>query len=94
MERVRDLASKKAAVIFTKTSCCIKTLFYELDKDPQGCDMGRSLFRVFCSNPAIPAVFVGSAKDGISFHVDGSLKQMLKDSKAIWLSPNRHASYC
>ncbi|KAG7531130.1 Thioredoxin-like superfamily [Arabidopsis suecica] len=103
MERVRDLASKKAAVIFTKSSCCmchsIKTLFYELgaspaihelDKDPQGRDMERALFRVFGSNPAVPAVFVGgrfvgSAKDVISFHVDGSLKQMLKDSKAIWL---------
>ncbi|KAJ4892554.1 putative glutaredoxin-C12 [Raphanus sativus] len=103
MERVRDLASKKAAVIFTKSSCCmchsIKTLFYELgaspaiyelDKDPQGRDMEQALFGAFGSTQAVPAVFigggyVGSAKDIISFHVNGSLKKMLKDSKAIWL---------
>ncbi|RID60813.1 hypothetical protein BRARA_E00010 [Brassica rapa] len=103
MERVRDLASKKAAVIFTKSSCCmchsIKTLFYELgaspavhelDKDPQGRDMEQALFGASGSTQAVPAVFiggryVGSAKDIISFHVNGSLKQMLKDSKAIWL---------
>lgn len=77
----------------------IKTLFYELgaspaihelDKDPQGREMERALFRTFGSNQAVPAVFiggryVGSAKDVISFHLDGSLKKMLKDSKAIWL---------
>ncbi|KAJ0258083.1 putative glutaredoxin-C12 [Hirschfeldia incana] len=103
MERVRDLASKKAAVIFTKSSCCmchsIMTLFYELgaspaiyelDKDPQGRDMEQALFKAFDSTQAVPAVFiggryVGSAKDIISLHVNGSLKQMLKESKAIWL---------
>ncbi|KAH0881804.1 hypothetical protein HID58_057900 [Brassica napus] len=68
MERVRDLASKKAAVIFTKSSCCmchsIKTLFYELgaspavhelDKDPQGRDMEQALFGAFGSTQAVPA---------------------------------------
>lgn len=38
MDRVRDLASKKAAVIFTKSSCCmchsVKALFYELGASP------------------------------------------------------------
>ncbi|KAF2314958.1 hypothetical protein GH714_037328 [Hevea brasiliensis] len=38
MDRVRDLASTRAAVIFTKSSCCmchsIKTLFYELGASP------------------------------------------------------------
>lgn len=77
----------------------IKTLFYELgaspaiyelDKDPQGRDMEQALFGAFGSTQAVPAVFigggyVGSAKDIISFHVNGSLKKMLKDSKAIWL---------
>lgn len=76
----------------------IKTLFYELgaspaiyelDKDPQGRDMEQALFGAFGSTQVVPAVFiggryVGSAKDIISFHVNGSLKQMLKDSKAIW----------
>ncbi|KAB2017213.1 hypothetical protein CXB51_019534 [Gossypium anomalum] len=101
MDRVRELASKKAAVIFTKSSCCmcysIKTLFYELgaspaihelDQDPYGRDMERALRALGC-DPSVPAVFiggrfVGSSKDVISLHVDGSLKQMLKDAKAIW----------
>ncbi|KAH1107182.1 hypothetical protein J1N35_010950 [Gossypium stocksii] len=101
MDRVRELASKKAAVIFTKSSCCmcysIKTLFYELgaspaihelDEDPYGRDMERALRALGC-DPSVPAVFiggrfVGSSKDVISLHVDGSLKQMLKDAKAIW----------
>ncbi|CAN1199917.1 GRXC11 [Linum perenne] len=38
MDKVRDLASKKAAVIFTKSTCCmchsIKQLFYELGASP------------------------------------------------------------
>ncbi|KAK6937431.1 Glutaredoxin [Dillenia turbinata] len=100
MDRVRDLASKKAAVIFTKSSCCmchsIKALFYELgaspavhelDMDASGREMERALRALGC-NPSVPAVFVGgkfigSAKDVISLHVDGSLKQMLIDAKAI-----------
>ncbi|KAB2605196.1 hypothetical protein ACFX13_008252 [Malus domestica] len=101
MESVRQLASEKAAVIFTKSSCCIchsvKTLFYELGASPaiheldrytNGRDMEWALRNLGC-NPALPAVFiggkyVGSSKDIISYHVDGSLKQMLKDAKAIW----------
>ncbi|KAK2412387.1 thioredoxin superfamily protein [Trifolium repens] len=39
--------------------------------------------------PSVPAVFiggkyVGSSKDVISLHVDGSLKQLHMDAKAIW----------
>ncbi|ESR57483.1 glutaredoxin-C11 [Citrus sinensis] len=101
MDRVRDLASKKAAVIFTKSSCCmchsIKTLFYELgaspaihelDQDANGREIEWALRALGC-NPSVPAVFiggryVGSAKDVISLHVDGSLKQMLIDARAIW----------
>ncbi|XP_075490781.1 glutaredoxin-C11-like [Primulina tabacum] len=101
MERVRDLASKKAVVIFTKSSCfmchSIKALFYdlgaspavhELDQDTKGREMEWALKGLGC-NPAVPAVFiggvfVGSSKDVISLHVEGSLKQMLIDAKAIW----------
>lgn len=101
MDKIRDLSSKKAAVIFTKSSCCmchsIKTLFYdlgaspaiyELDKEPNGREMEWALKGLGC-NPSVPAVFVGgrfvgSSKDVISLHVDGSLKQMLMDAKAIW----------
>ncbi|KAL6208475.1 hypothetical protein ACLB2K_019424 [Fragaria x ananassa] len=103
MESVRELATEKAAVIFTKSSCCIchsvKSLFYELGASPaiheidrysNGRDMESALRQLGC-NPSFPAVFiggkyVGSSKDIISLHVDGSLKQMLKDARAIWLS--------
>ncbi|KAF5731479.1 glutaredoxin-C11 [Tripterygium wilfordii] len=101
MDRVRELASMKAAVIFTKSSCCmshsIKTLFYdlgaspaihELDREARGKEMERALQSLGC-NPTVPAVFiggrfVGSARDVISLHLDGSLKQKLKDANAIW----------
>ncbi|GAA0168825.1 hypothetical protein Leryth_004898 [Lithospermum erythrorhizon] len=101
MDRVRELASKKAAVIFTKSSCCmchsIKALFYELgaspaiyelDKDVNGREIEWAL-RGLGSNPSVPAVFiggeyVGSAKDVITLHVDGSLRQKLIDARAIW----------
>ncbi|KAL2507677.1 Glutaredoxin-C11 [Forsythia ovata] len=101
MDRIRELASKKAAVIFTKSSCCmcysIKQLFYELgaspavhelDKEARGREIELALRGLGC-NPSVPAVFiggvfVGSTTDVISLHVDGSLKQMLIDAKAIW----------
>ncbi|PNX99618.1 glutaredoxin-c11-like protein [Trifolium pratense] len=101
MDRVKDLASKKAAVIFTKSSCymchSITQLFYELgaspavhelDNEPYGREMERALRSLGC-NPSVPAVFiggkfVGSSKDVISLHVDGSLKQMLMAARAIW----------
>ncbi|XP_071698658.1 glutaredoxin-C11-like [Rutidosis leptorrhynchoides] len=98
MDRVKNLASKNAAVIFTKSSCCmchsIKALFYDLGASPSvhevdhDADMERALRRLGC-NPAFPAVFIGgkyigSAKDVISLHVDGSLKQKLIDARAIW----------
>ncbi|GJZ21149.1 thioredoxin superfamily protein [Tanacetum coccineum] len=95
---VKSLASKNAAVIFTKSSCCmchsIKALFYELGASPaihevdHDADLEWALRRLGC-NPAVPAVFiggkyVGSAKDIISLHVDGSLKQKLIEARAIW----------
>lgn len=102
MDKLRELASRKAAVIITKSSCCmchsIKTLFhelgtnpaiFELDKDESGREIEWALRGLGCS-PPVPAVFiggkfVGSAKDVITLHVDGSLKQMLIDAKALWL---------
>ncbi|GJZ21148.1 gypsy type transposase, partial [Tanacetum coccineum] len=68
MDRVKSLASESAAVIFTKSSCCmshsIKALFYELGASPaihevdNDADMEKALRRLGC-NPAIPAVFIG-----------------------------------
>ncbi|XP_010243566.1 PREDICTED: monothiol glutaredoxin-S2-like [Nelumbo nucifera] len=71
MERVMKLASQRAVVIFSKSSCCIchtiKTLFsdfgvsptvYELDEDPRGRELEKALLRLGC-NPSVPAVFIG-----------------------------------
>ncbi|KAK1385193.1 Glutaredoxin, grx [Heracleum sosnowskyi] len=102
MDRVRDLASKKAAVIFTKSSCCmchcVHALLYdfgaspaihELDQDTTGREMEWELQQLGC-NPSAPAIFIGGkyvglAKDVISLHVNGSLKEKLIAARAIWL---------
>ncbi|CAK9145530.1 unnamed protein product [Ilex paraguariensis] len=102
MDRIAKLASQKAVVIFSKSSCCmchaIKRLFYEqgvspmiheLDEDSRGREMEYSLIRLGC-NPSVPAVFiggkfVGSAETVMTLHLDGSLKKMLIDARAIWL---------
>ncbi|KAL7210390.1 hypothetical protein ACSBR1_031864 [Camellia fascicularis] len=78
MDRVARLASQKAVVIFSKSSCCmchaIKRLFYEqgvsptvheLDEDSRGGDMEWALMRLGC-NPAVPAVFIGGKFVGSS----------------------------
>ncbi|XP_057780206.1 glutaredoxin-C11 [Salvia miltiorrhiza] len=102
MEIVREVASKNALVIFTKSWCCMchsmKALLYELgaspavyelDQHPSGAQMEGALRALGCT-PVVPAVFiggafVGSAKDMISLHVEGSLKHLLIKAKAIWL---------
>lgn len=75
----------------------IKALFYELgaspaihelDQDAFGKEMEFALQLLGC-HPSVPAVFIGgqfigSAKDVISLHVDGSLKQKLIEARAIW----------
>ncbi|XP_010243570.1 PREDICTED: glutaredoxin-C11-like [Nelumbo nucifera] len=71
MDIVMKLASKKAVVIFSKSSCCmchaIKTLFYdlgvspaiyELDEEAKGREMERAL-QSLGLNPSVPAVFIG-----------------------------------
>ena len=101
MDRVTELARTKAAVIFTKSSCCmchsISTLFYdlgaspavyELDREARGREMECALQRLGC-NPTVPAVFiggkfVGSAKDVLGAHLNGSLRDKLIEAKAIW----------
>ncbi|CAN1199916.1 GRXC11 [Linum perenne] len=70
MDKVRDLASKKAAVIFTKSTCCmchsIKQLFYELGASPAIHEVdrevnGRELEWALrgLGYPTVPAVFIG-----------------------------------
>ncbi|GMJ14064.1 hypothetical protein like AT3G21460 [Hibiscus trionum] len=102
MDRIARLASQKAVVIFSKSSCCmchaIKRLFYEqgvspaiyeLDEDIRGKEMERALMRLGC-NPTVPAVFiggrfVGSANSVMTLHLNGSLKNLLKNAGALWL---------
>ncbi|KAK8491621.1 hypothetical protein V6N13_060866 [Hibiscus sabdariffa] len=102
MDRIAKLASQKAVVIFSKSSCCmchaIKRLFYEqgvspaiyeLDEDVRGKEMERALMRLGC-NPTVPAVFiggrfVGSANSIMTLHLNGSLKNLLKNAGALWL---------
>lgn len=77
----------------------VKTLLYdlgaspaihELDRNANGRQMEWALRELGC-NPAVPALFIGgklvarSANDIITLQVDGRLKQMLKDARAIWL---------
>ncbi|KAI3927919.1 hypothetical protein MKW98_023520 [Papaver atlanticum] len=71
MDKVMKLASQKAVVIFSKSTCCmshaIKSLFYdlgvspaiyELDEESRGREMEKALQRLGC-NPTVPAVFIG-----------------------------------
>ncbi|RZC51918.1 hypothetical protein C5167_020335 [Papaver somniferum] len=70
-KQVMKLASQKAVVIFSKSSCCmshtIKSLFYdlgvspaiyELDEISNGREIERALQKLGCS-PSVPAVFIG-----------------------------------
>ncbi|URE07768.1 Glutaredoxin [Musa troglodytarum] len=72
MDRVMRLASQKAVVIFSLSSCCmchtIKRLFcelgvnpavYELDEDPRGREMEKALVKLLGRNPSVPVVFIG-----------------------------------
>ncbi|KAK4477883.1 hypothetical protein RD792_017148 [Penstemon davidsonii] len=71
MDRIANLASQRAVVIFSKSTCCmchaIKRLFYEqgvspmiheLDEDSRGKEMEYALIKLGCS-PTVPAVFIG-----------------------------------
>ncbi|KAL3812843.1 hypothetical protein ACJIZ3_014111 [Penstemon smallii] len=71
MDRIAELASQRAVVIFSKSTCCmchaIKRLFYEqgvspmiheLDEDSRGKEMEYALINLGCS-PTVPAVFIG-----------------------------------
>ncbi|RWW73179.1 hypothetical protein BHE74_00018978 [Ensete ventricosum] len=77
MDRVMRLASQRAAVVFSLSSCCmcytIKRLFcdlgvnpaiHELDEDPNGKDMEGALTKWLGCNPPVPAVFIGGCLVG------------------------------
>ncbi|CAL9085785.1 unnamed protein product [Musa textilis] len=72
MEKVMKLASQRAVVIFSVSSCCmcysVKSLFHELgvnaavhelDEDPRGAEMEKALVRLLGRRPAVPTIFIG-----------------------------------
>ncbi|WOL18864.1 glutaredoxin-C14 [Canna indica] len=72
MDRVMKLASQRAVVIFSLSSCymcySVKTLFHdlgvsaaihELDEDPRGAEMEKALMKLMGRRPPVPAIFIG-----------------------------------
>ncbi|XP_006664080.1 putative glutaredoxin-C14 [Oryza brachyantha] len=72
MDRVMKMASERAVVIFTLSSCCmchtvtrlfcdlgVNALVHELDQDPRGKEMERALLKLLGRGPPVPAVFIG-----------------------------------
>ncbi|XP_068664396.1 glutaredoxin-C1-like [Aristolochia californica] len=72
MEKVTSLATQKALVIFSYSSCCmchsIQQLFiglgaypavYELDALPNGKELEKALVKLVGRKPPVPAVFIG-----------------------------------
>ncbi|KAJ3681122.1 hypothetical protein LUZ60_015611 [Juncus effusus] len=73
MDKVNRLASQRAVVIFSNSSCCmchtVTSLFsdlgvnatiHELDREPQGKEMEKALGKMLSGrNPPVPAVFIG-----------------------------------
>jgi glutaredoxin 3 len=72
-DRVMNIASERAVVVFTKSTCCmchtvtqlmtdlaVNALVHELDSDPRGKEMERALIKMLGGRgPAVPAVFIG-----------------------------------
>ncbi|XP_024318485.1 putative glutaredoxin-C14 isoform X1 [Brachypodium distachyon] len=72
MDRVMKLASERAVVIFTLSSCCmchtvsclfcdlgVNALVHELDNDPRGKEMERALLKLLGKGPPVPVEFGG-----------------------------------
>ncbi|KAK8564005.1 hypothetical protein V6N12_036137 [Hibiscus sabdariffa] len=85
IERVVQLASESAVVIFSVSSCCMchaaKRLFcglgvnptvYELDQEPRGQEMEKALSRLLGSSQTVPVVFIGGKLIGAMDRVMGS----------------------
>ncbi|KAM7521515.1 hypothetical protein LguiA_011417 [Lonicera macranthoides] len=95
MDKVSKVASENGVVIFGKSTCClcyaVNILFQELlvipvvhniDQDPEGMEMEKTLLNMGCTAP-VPAVFiggklVGSTNEVMSLHLCGSLIPLLK----------------
>ncbi|KAI4386364.1 hypothetical protein MLD38_004300 [Melastoma candidum] len=107
LERIVRLASGSAVVVFSLSGCCmchaVKRLFcgmgvnptvYELDHDPRGKEIERTLMRLVGINSpggmVVPVVFVGGKLVGamdrvMASHINGTLVPLLKEAGALWL---------
>ncbi|KAJ0977604.1 hypothetical protein J5N97_013112 [Dioscorea zingiberensis] len=72
MDRVMRLASQKAVVIFSVSTCCmchtmkrffcelgVNPYIHELDEDTKGKEIERVLAKLLGRNPPVPVVFIG-----------------------------------
>ncbi|KAG6505228.1 putative glutaredoxin-C14 [Zingiber officinale] len=72
MDKVMKLASQRAVVVFSLSSCCmchtVKSLFHdlgvnaaihELDEVPWGREMEKALAKLVGRNSPVPVVFIG-----------------------------------
>ncbi|KAK1627720.1 hypothetical protein QYE76_002035 [Lolium multiflorum] len=72
MDHVMKLASERAVVIFTLSSCCmchtvarlfgdlgVNAVVHELDEDPRGKEMEKALLKMLGKGPSVPVVFIG-----------------------------------
>ncbi|KQJ86459.1 putative glutaredoxin-C14 [Brachypodium distachyon] len=72
MDSVMKMASERAVVIFTLSSCCmchtvtrlfrdlgVNAFVHELDQDPKGKEIERALLKLLGKGPPVPVVFIG-----------------------------------
>ncbi|KAJ3702043.1 hypothetical protein LUZ61_005748 [Rhynchospora tenuis] len=77
MDSITKIASQRAVVVFSKSSCCmshtvarllidlgVNPSVHELDEDPRGREMERALAKLLGHTSAVPAVFIGGKPVG------------------------------
>lgn len=82
MDKVMKLASQRAVVIFSLSSCymcySIKSLFHdlgvnaaiiELDQEPRGAEMEKALTKLLGRKPPVPAIFIGGRFVGFTDNI-------------------------
>ncbi|KAF9605221.1 hypothetical protein IFM89_014334 [Coptis chinensis] len=100
---IQRVASESAVVVFSISSCCmchaIKKLFcgmgvnpyvYELDQNPRGKEIEKTLMLLLGTSPVVPVVFIGGKLVGsmdrvMASHINGTLVPLLKEAGALWL---------
>jgi glutaredoxin 3 len=72
MDTVTKLASQRAVVVFSKSSCCmshtvvrlfidlgVNPTVHELDEIPRGMELEQALSKLLARTSAVPAVYIG-----------------------------------